>query len=57
MAADACGVDTTKWNPISQRIEPDPNAASLYEELYGVYRRTYPAVRDEMHRLARVGQS
>lgn len=53
MAADALGVDTVSWNPIAHRIEPDPANAGLYEELYGVYRRMYPALRDDMHLLAR----
>jgi xylulokinase len=54
MAADACGVDTAGWNPVAQRLEPDPASAGRYDELYGVYRRTYVALRDEMHRLARM---
>jgi xylulokinase len=53
MAADALGIDTVSWNPIAHRIEPDPANAGLYEELYGVYRRTYPALRADMHLLAR----
>jgi xylulokinase len=52
MAADARGVDTGDWNPVGDRIEPDPSAAELYDELYGVYRRTYEALRDDMHRLS-----
>lgn len=55
MAADACGVDTSGWNPVAERIEPDAATASLYDELYGVYRRTYDALRDDMHRLAALG--
>ncbi|MGZ8649179.1 MAG: FGGY-family carbohydrate kinase [Solirubrobacteraceae bacterium] len=52
MAADARGVDTGEWNPVGERIEPDPSAAAVYDELYGVYRRTYEALRDDMHRLS-----
>jgi xylulokinase len=51
MGADALGVDTSGWNPVAERIEPDPETAPLYDDLYGVYRRTYVALRDEMHRL------
>jgi xylulokinase len=52
MAADACGVDTAGWNPVGERIEPDPSTTALYDELYGVYRRTYEALQDDMHRLS-----
>ena len=55
MAADACGVDTSAWNPVAERIEPDAGTSERYDELYGVYRRTYEALRDEMHLLARTG--
>jgi xylulokinase len=52
MAADARGVDTGDWNPVGERIEPDPSLAAVYDELYGIYRRTYEALRDDMHRLS-----
>jgi xylulokinase len=52
MAADARGVDTGGWNPIAERIEPDRSTAALYDELYGIYRRTYAALREDMHRLS-----
>ncbi len=55
MAADACGIDTSGWNPVGERIEPDATTASIYKELYGVYRRTYDALRDDMHRVATLG--
>lgn len=54
MAADACGVDTSAWNPVAERIEADASTTARYAELYGVYRRTYTALRDDMHRLARM---
>ena len=53
MAADACGVDTSGWNPVAERVEPDPATAPMYTDLYGVYRRTYVALREDMHLLAR----
>lgn len=34
--------------------QPRPAYAALYDELYGVYRRLYPALRPEFHRLAAV---
>lgn len=55
MAADALGVDTLDWNPVAQRFEPNPDTAPLYDELYGIYRRTYTALRDEMHLLCALG--
>jgi xylulokinase len=51
MAADALGVDTSGWNPVAERIEPNPASAPAYRELYDVYRRTYVALRDDLHRL------
>jgi xylulokinase len=55
MAADACGADTAGWNPVRERIEPDPATASTYDDLYSIYRHTYDALRDDMHRLSRPG--
>ncbi len=52
MAADARGIDTAGWNPVGERIEPDPSVAAAYGELYGIYRRTYETLRDDMHRLS-----
>ena len=53
MAADSRGVDTGGWNPVAERLEP--TTGDLYDALYGVYRRTYLALRDDMHLLARSG--
>jgi xylulokinase len=36
---------------IARRFEPDPDAASLYEELYAAYRHLYPALRETHWRL------
>jgi xylulokinase len=33
-------------------IEPDPERARIYDQLYEVYRSLYPATREAMHRLA-----
>jgi xylulokinase len=56
MAADACEVDTSDWNPVAARVDPDPTTSAVYEELYRIYRRTYPALRDDMHTLAAIGR-
>lgn len=55
MAAEACGVDTTPWNPVARRFEPNLMVADTYGELYEVYRRIYPALRDDVHLLASIG--
>ncbi len=52
MAADACGVDTSGWNPVTRTIEPAVATREVYDEAYGIYRRTYEALKDDMHRLA-----
>jgi xylulokinase len=54
MAADALGVDARGWNPVAERIEPEQPHAPLYDELYGVYRRSYLALRDDLHRLGQL---
>jgi xylulokinase len=53
LAADSCGVDTAGWNPVAERLEPA--TGDLYDAPYGVYRRTYLALRDDMHLLAQLG--
>lgn len=52
MAADAAGVDTSGWNPVSRRARPDPAVRDVYDLLYGEYLRAYPALADTMHVLA-----
>lgn len=51
MAADAVGVDTTAWNPIAERLDPDAYARGTYDELYRLYRAAYPAVAGITHEL------
>jgi xylulokinase len=53
MSADALGVNTNSWNLSAERIEPQPETAETYDALYGVYRRAYLALREDMHLLAR----
>ena len=43
------------WSVVDHEVEPRREHAELYEELYGRYRELYPATRDVMHALARVG--
>ncbi|MEW6579576.1 MAG: FGGY-family carbohydrate kinase [Chloroflexota bacterium] len=45
-----------EWSKIEKVVEPDPRTATIYDELYDVYRRLYPLVRDEMHELARLSE-
>lgn len=54
MAADALSVDTSGWNPVAHRVEPDPELASLYDRNYTVYRHAYPALRQDMHSLTQI---
>jgi xylulokinase len=52
LAADAAGVDTAGWNPITRRTAPDPAAREVYDSLYARYVSLYPALADTMHELA-----
>jgi xylulokinase len=56
MAADAAGVDTGGWNPVARRTQPDAATRDVYDLLYGEYLRTYPALADTMHVLARLNR-
>ncbi|MEW2398940.1 FGGY-family carbohydrate kinase [Streptomyces sp. NPDC046862] len=54
LAASALGAaDMDAWNPVRERVTPDPRLRSRYDELYALYRRLYPATRDIAHTLAR----
>jgi xylulokinase len=55
MAADAAGVDTSGWNPVARRTDPDAGTRAVYDTLYGEYLRSYPALADTMHVLADLG--
>jgi xylulokinase len=52
LAADAAGVDTSGWNPVSGRVQPDTSVRDLYDDLFGEYVALYPALADTMHALA-----
>ena len=49
---EALGLTTEHWNPVAQRIEPNPDHRALYDRLFAVYRSMYPALRIQMHELA-----
>lgn len=51
IAAGAAGLDTV-WAAEGVRFTPDPAVASLYDELYGLYRQLYPATASQAHALA-----
>ena len=51
-AAEACGRSTADWNPDARTVEPAAELREVYDELYGVYLRAYPALREDMHVLA-----
>jgi xylulokinase len=44
-------IDT--WNPVRDRVTPDPEAGARHDDLYALYRSLYPATRDIAHVLAR----
>ncbi|HEX4212966.1 MAG TPA: FGGY-family carbohydrate kinase [Candidatus Dormibacteraeota bacterium] len=53
LVAEALGVDTAAWNPIVHLVRPDAANRERYEERYQAYRRLYPLLAEEMHRLSR----
>jgi sugar (pentulose or hexulose) kinase len=40
---------------VDERMEPDEENHLRYQELYGVYRSIYPALREQQHALASFG--
>ncbi|WP_055490942.1 FGGY-family carbohydrate kinase [Streptomyces sp. TP-A0356] len=50
-AIDDPDIDT--WNPVRERIAPDEHRGRVYDDLYDLYLRLYPATRDIAHALAR----
>jgi xylulokinase len=53
MAAGVVEADAD-WNPIAETVEPDADAAGVYDELYGIYRSLYPATAEQAHALAAI---
>lgn len=51
LAADALGVDTSAWNPVAERLTPDPEAGETYQRLYQLYLETYRRLAGVMHDL------
>ncbi len=57
LAASAVGVDghaprIEQWNPVAERIGPDPDARIAYDALYDRYLRLYAGTKDVVHELA-----
>lgn len=46
-------VDIDAWNPVAERIAPDPDDQAAYDERYAAYLGLYPATRELVHGLAR----
>lgn len=40
------------WTSVIRRVEPNPSAKPVYDDLYAVYRELYPRTVDLQHRLA-----
>lgn len=52
LAARAVGTaDIRAWNPVRERVVPDPAMREGYDALYATYRELYPATRDLVHRV------
>ena len=47
---------TTEWVKVRRVIEPDPEAAAIYEPYYAVYQSLYEHAKEDLHALARLGQ-
>ncbi|RMI32363.1 FGGY-family carbohydrate kinase [Nocardia stercoris] len=52
LAAEATGLDTSRWNPVVATVEPDPARTARYDGYYAHYRRLYESTRDTTHFLA-----
>ncbi|BDI22090.1 FGGY-family carbohydrate kinase [Herbiconiux sp. L3-i23] len=53
LAATARGdVDIDAWNPPAETVEPDPEAAASYDELFSLYEQLYHSTADIAHALA-----
>ncbi len=51
MAAGAASLQT-QWPQVTERVEPDPQTAPLYDELYARFRELATATRPLAHALA-----
>ncbi|MCC3313011.1 FGGY-family carbohydrate kinase [Nocardia africana] len=52
LAAEAAGVDTSSWNPVTSIIEPDVRRQEIYDQYYRRYRELYESTMDIAHFLA-----
>lgn len=57
LAATAVGMynrleDVHQWVQVARTVTPNPEATSLYQPYYAVYRKLYPDIQEELHRLA-----
>jgi xylulokinase len=51
------GEATSVVRTLKQVTEPDPERVRVYEEMYRMYRSVYGTLRDDMHRLAKLGSA
>jgi len=47
---------TREWVKVARVIEPDPAMRAVYEPYHRIYKSLYASTRDDMHRLAALGQ-
>jgi xylulokinase len=47
---------TREWVKVARTVEPSPAMRDVYEQYHQIYRSLYRSTRDEMHRLAELGQ-
>ncbi|WP_433664827.1 FGGY-family carbohydrate kinase [Nocardia sp. CA-128927] len=52
LAAEATGVDTARWNPVVDTVEPYPERTEEYDSYYQRYRELYECTRAITHFLA-----
>ncbi|NKY51390.1 FGGY-family carbohydrate kinase [Nocardia vermiculata] len=52
LAAEAAGVDTSGWNPVTSIIEPDAERHAIYDRYNRRYRELYESTTDIAHFLA-----
>lgn len=57
MAAEAAGIDTSGWNPVAERLQPNAEAGEVYDREFALYTGAYPAMAETMHELGTVAQS
>ncbi|PSM40250.1 sugar kinase [Streptomyces dioscori] len=51
-AGTVCDPRIDAWNPVRERVSPDPLLRARYDDLYALYLGLYPATRDISHALA-----